>query len=213
MILIVGLGNPGKKYPKTRHNAGFMTVDNLQLTIDKFSDWKSSKKLKSLIAAGQMSKVKNQKPSQAKRGEAEDETKSQRPLKIILAKPQTFMNNSGVAVKKLIKNLKIKIKNLIVLHDDIDLPLSKIRIVKNRGAGGHKGVESIIRELKTKNFARFRVGICPKSGKPRNSERFVLQNFTKEEEKVIRETIKKTAKAVEFCLKEGLERTMSEFNK
>lgn len=123
------------------------------------------------------------------------------------------MNESGKAVKDLLRTYRLKPDNLIVIHDDIDLPLGKIRIVKNRGAAGHKGVESIIRELKTKNFIRFRIGVYPKTGKPRNPERFVLQNFHKEEEKVIKKITKKIAEAIELYLKEGLGKTMSRFNK
>jgi len=195
MILIVGLGNPGKKYEKTRHNLGFMTIDNLQLTIDNFSNWKLNKESKSLIAIGQMLKAKDQMS------------------KVILAKPQTFMNLSGKAVKQIIKNCKLKIENLVVVHDDVDLPLGKIRIIKNRGAGGHKGVESIIRELGTKNFVRIRIGIKSNAKiKLQNAETFVLKNFTKDEEKIIKETIKKTAEAIEFYSKEGLEKTQNIYN-
>jgi PTH1 family peptidyl-tRNA hydrolase len=168
MILIVGLGNPGKKYQKTRHNIGFRVIDQLQ-----------SLNLK----------------------------------KVILAKPQTFMNLSGKTVKLLVARYRLPVTNLWVIHDDIDLPLGKIRIVKNRGSAGHKGVESIIRELGTKNFIRFRVGICPKTSKPKNPEKFVLQKFNKDEEKIVKEVIKKTVEAIEFSLKTSLEKAMSEFNK
>ena len=195
MILIVGLGNPGRKFQKTRHNLGFRTIDNLQLTIDNFSNWKLDKKSNSLIASGQMSMVNGQK------------------LKVILAKPQTFMNLSGKSVKSLVNFYKITRPGLVVIHDDIDIPLGKIRIVKNRGAAGHKGVESIIREIRTKNFVRFRIGILPKAGKPKNPEKFVLQKFNKKEEKLVKEVIKKTTQAIEFSLKEGLEKAMSKYNK
>ena len=132
---------------------------------------------------------------------------------VVLVKPTTFMNESGKTVKALYAKYKIKdTRYVLVIHDDIDLPLGEIRIVKNRGAGGHKGVESIIKELKTKNFIRFRIGICPKTGKPKNPEKFVLQKFNKEEGKTLKEVIKKTAKALEFFLKEGLEKTMNRFN-
>ena len=189
MILIVGLGNPGKKYKNTRHNIGFRIVDEL------------TKELSSLKRRG-----------------------------VILAKPKTFMNLSGKAVKSLIKKYKIPTANLWVIHDDIDLPLGKIRIVKNRGAAGHKGVESIIKELGTKNFVRFRIGICPKTGKPKNIEKFVLQKpreakpseagdetksqrpFNKDEEKIIREVIKKSVEAVEMSLREGLEKATNKLN-
>ncbi len=168
MILIVGLGNPGKKYINTRHNVGFRAIDQL-----------GSLSLK----------------------------------EVILAKPKTFMNLSGKSVKNLLKNHNLKSDNLIVIHDDIDIPLSEIRIVKNRGAAGHKGVESIIKEINSKNFVRFRIGIQPKSGKPKNPENFVLQKFNKEEEKIVKEVIQKTTEAIEMTLKEGLDRVMNQFNK
>lgn len=168
MFLVVGLGNPGKKYGDTRHNIGVEVVNELELLTLK-------------------------------------------GIKII--KSQTLMNQSGVAVKKLVKNLKLKIKNLIVIHDDLDLPVGKIRIVKNRGAAGHKGVESVIKELGTKNFIRIRVGIKPKFGKPKSPEKFVLQKFNKEERETIKGATKNAAEAVELFLEKGLEKAMSEFNK
>jgi len=168
MNLIVGLGNPGKKYEKTRHNVGSRIIDELEsLNLEN----------------------------------------------VVLVRPTTFMNESGKAVKNLLRTYHLKPENLIVIHDDIDLPIGKIRIIKNRGAAGHKGVKSIIKELKTKDFIRFRVGICPKTSKPRNPERFVLQEFRKKEEKIAKEIIKKTAEAIDFFSKSGLEKTMSKFNK
>ena len=168
MFLIVGLGNPGKKYQQTRHNTGFVVLD----------------KLKSLYLKG-----------------------------VVYLKPKTFMNNSGKEVKLLMSKYKIQTDNLWVVHDDIDLPLGKIRIVKNRGAGGHKGVESIIKEIKNKNFIRFRIGICPKAGKPRSSEKFVLQKFNKDEEKILKEVIKKTVQAIEMAINQALGKAMNKYNK
>ena len=110
----------------------------------------------------------------------------------IFAKPQVFMNNSGKAVKSLTKNYKLQTKNLVVVHDDIDLPLGVFKISRNRGSAGHKGVQSIIDELKTKDFNRIRIGICPQAGKPKQVDKFVLQNFTKGEEKILKEVIKQT---------------------
>ncbi len=152
MIIIVGLGNPGKKYEKTRHNIGFRVIDEL-----------AKKKTRNFI----------------------------------IAKPQTFMNNSGKAVKGLVNFYKIKPENLWIIHDDIDLPMGKIRIAKSRGSAGHKGVESIIKELKTKDFNRLRIGIQPKTGKPKAVDKFVLQNFTKEEEKIIKGVVEETIQAIE----------------
>jgi len=199
MILIIGLGNPGEKYKNTRHNLGFRIVDEFR-EKNNFPEFKLSKKFNVLLSENIFD-----------------------GKKIIIAKPQTFMNESGKAVKTIF-NFQFSIfnkfsinqfpnKNLIVLHDDIDLPLGKIRIVKNRGAAGHKGVESIIREIGTKDFIRFRIGIQPQKTKLKNAEKFVLQKFKKDEEKIIKEIVKKTIEAVELFLKKGLEKAMSEYNK
>jgi len=208
MFLVVGLGNPGKKYEDTRHNIGVKAIDeiaaNFQFPIFNFQSIFNAK-----ISKGT---INNQE--------------------ITLVKPQTFMNKSGIAVKKLIKNrasacgsegekedkvlfdyLKLEIGNLVVINDDIDLPVGKIRIAKNRGAAGHKGVESVIKELGTKNFIRIRIGIKPKFGKPKSPEKFVLQKFNKEEREIIKEATKNAAEAVELFLEKGLEKAMSEFNR
>jgi PTH1 family peptidyl-tRNA hydrolase len=182
MILIVGLGNPGKKYEKTRHNLGFRVVDELR----------SSSHFSIARVVDELGFLKNKK--------------------IVLVKPKTFMNLSGKAIKSLITKYKFPPPNLWIIHDDIDIPLGKIRICKGRGAGGHKGVESIIKELGTKNFIRFRIGILPKTGKPKNPEKFVLQKFNKDEERIVKEVIKKTVAAIETTLKENLEKAMSKFN-
>jgi len=188
-MVIVGLGNPGKKFEKTRHNIGFRVIEEFQKK-NNFSDFKLSKKNFAEISEG----IFNNK-------------------KIILAKPQTFMNNSGQSVKKLIENWKLKIENLFVIHDDIDLPLGKIKIVKNRGSAGHKGVQSIIDHLKAKNFVRFRLGIKPHTDITLyRLEKFVLEKFEKEEEKIVKEVIKKTVWALEIVLKEGTEKAMTKFN-
>jgi len=188
MILIVGLGNPGKEYINTRHNIGFRVVDEF-VKRNNFPDFKLSKKLRAKISKGVLDSKK-----------------------MILAKPQTFMNLSGKAVKKLTYNLQLTTYNLWVIHDDIDLPLGIIRISRDRGAAGHKGIESIIRELKTKDFVRFRIGIQPKSGKPKNIEKFVLKKFNKEEKKVLNQVVKKTTEAIEIAIKEGVEKAMGRFN-
>ena len=192
MIIIVGLGNPGKKYKTSRHNVGFLALDKIAATF-QFPPFKFQS-----IFNAQISKNKIN-------GE-----------NIILVKPQTFMNNSGKTVKSLLKNNNPDHQKLIVIHDDIDIPLGKIRIVKNRGAAGHKGVESIIKELKTKDFVRFRIGIKPPSiisTIVKNINHFVLEEFSKNEEKIVKEAIKKTAEAIEFSLKQGLEKAMNKYNK
>lgn len=190
MTLIVGLGNPGKKYQNTRHNVGFMVIDNFAGKND-FPEFRLSKKFKAEISEGA---IDNEK--------------------IILAKPQTFMNNSGKSVKAIF-NFQFSNKKLIIIHDDLDLPLGKIKITKNRGSAGHKGVQSIIDELGTKNFFRFRIGIKTKQtdGTVYRSEDFVLEKFTKEEEKILKQVIKKTCKAIEISANEGVEKVMAEYNK
>lgn len=155
-MLIIGLGNPDKKYAKTRHNAGYMAIDQLE---------------------------------------------KEKPADFISAKTETPMNLSGKSVKKIIENCKlldpagtprrVAIENLIVIHDDIDIPFGEFKIQKGRGAAGHKGVQSIIDELKTKDFWRIRIGVCPKRGKPENVEKFVLQKFSREELKILKEVIEK----------------------
>lgn len=180
-MLIVGLGNPGKKYEKTRHNVGFMTIDEIAANFQFY----------------------NAKISKGKIIDKE----------IVLVKPQVFMNNSGKVVKKIIENCKFslrecrrKIENLIVIHDDVDLPLGTVRVSKNSSSGGHKGVQSIIDELKTKNFTRIRIGIRPKF-KIINTEKYVLQKFSKDEEKIIKKVIRMVVELIKKGLKKGIEKT------
>ena len=168
MIIIVGLGNPGERYKNTRHNIGFQAINEFAKE-NNFPEFKLSKKFNALVSENVLNKEK-----------------------IILAKPQTFMNESGKTVKKLSK-ARPRI-NLIIVHDDIDLPLGKIRISKNRGSAGHKGVESIIREIGTKDFTRFRIGVSSKTEKPKNVEKYVLQKFNKQEEEIIEQVIQEVIK-------------------
>jgi PTH1 family peptidyl-tRNA hydrolase len=200
MILIVGLGNPGPKFEKTRHNMGFRVVDEFAKE-NNYLGFEFSKKFKAEI---------NEKEINGK--------------KIILAKPQTFMNKSGKAVKIISRSYKLEANHLIVVHDDIDLDFGKIKIVENRSAAGHNGIQSIINELGTKNFVRIRIGIKPREApadsfaarRARQNTKFlagfVLKKFTKEEEKILKGIVEKATEAIEFFLKNGLEKAMSEFN-
>ena len=210
MFLIIGLGNPGEKYIQTRHNVGFQVLDYFRKEND-FPDFRKARKFDSLISEKELE-----------------------GNKVILIKPQTFMNNSGKAVKVLSNFYKITNLYLLVIHDDIDLLLGKIKISKARGSAGHKGVESIIKELKTKNFTRIRIGIQSETGKPKNSKLpstrakhgtglaphrnkvsgagFVLQNFNKKEEKILKKVLKKSSKALKVVFTEGIEKAMTEFN-
>jgi len=185
MILIVGLGNPGIKYKRTRHNIGFRVLDEFQRE-NNFPDFKFFKKFNALIFEGNIGRKK-----------------------VILAKPQTFMNNSGQAVKNLTIHYSLPFINLIVVHDDIDLPLGKIRISKSRGSAGHKGIESIIKELRSKNFVRIRIGIRNQELRIKNIEKFVLQKFTEEEEKIIKKIIKENCSVLKIILSKGLEKAQS----
>ena len=186
-MLIIGLGNPGEKFKNTRHNAGFLALDEFAKE-SKCSIFKLSKKFQAEIS--------------------EDNIFGKN---IILAKPQTFMNESGKAVKKILAQKKNE--QIIVVHDDLDLPLGRIKIVENRGSGGHKGVESIIKNLGTENFIRIRIGIVPESGKPEAVEKFVLEAFKKEEKEILKQALQKSAEALSTIIKDGPEKAMNEFNK
>ena len=190
MFLIVGIGNPGKKYESTRHNVGFRILDEIAANFSSAS-WRT---------------IFNTKIS---KGEIRDK-------KVILAKPQTFMNESGRAVKKLATSYKLEITRIWVIHDDIDILLGKIKISVGKSSAGHKGIQSIINELQTKNFIRFRIGIKPQKTESKEqrieTEKFVLKKFTKEETKIVKDVIKKTVGAVEFALKNGIEKAMTKYN-
>jgi len=188
MVLIVGLGNPGGKYEKTRHNVGFRIIDEFKKK-NNFPDFNFEKKF-----------------------DAETSEDIIDSKKIILAKSQTLMNNSGQTVKKLMDYNKLQIDNLWVINDDIDISLGNIKISKESGSAGHKGVESIIDNLKSKDFIRLRIGIQPQKGKSKNIEKFVLQKFNKEEEKILSEIIPKVTEAIEIAIKDGTEKAMNLYN-
>ena len=169
IAVIVGLGNPGSKYKNTPHNIGFEIINEFAKQ-NSFGEFKLSKKFKALISE-------------------EDG--------VILIKPQTYMNASGKSVATLFNFYKPK--ELIIIHDDIDLPLGKIRISKNRGSAGHKGVESIIKELNTKNFSRIRIGIKPE--KLYHTEKYVLTKFKKQDKKIIKKLISQAVEEIKNYLK------------
>ncbi|MDD3386556.1 MAG: aminoacyl-tRNA hydrolase [Candidatus Pacebacteria bacterium] len=171
MKLIVGLGNYGSEYQKTRHNYGFMVIDAFAQRND-FPDFKPS--LLSLIS------IKNN---------------------IILAKPQTYMNNSGSAVKAIMDYYKIKLEDILVIHDDIDIVLGKIKEDKDRGSAGHNGVKSIINSIGSKDFKRLRMGINSNfENKP--LENIVLEKFTKDEEIIVSEAIEESIEIICSIIKE-----------
>lgn len=178
MILIVGLGNPGEKFNHTRHNVGFEALDFFA-TKKNFPNFELSKKYESLISE--------------KNG-------------VLLAKPQTFMNESGKAVKKLLKNNEAQ---LIIVQDDIDLEIGKLKIVKDRGSAGHKGIDSIIQNVGNENLVRFRIGIATNE---KLAEDVVLKKFNVQELTTLDTILQKTSDALDCFIKEGLEKTMNEYN-
>ena len=183
MWLIAGLGNPGSRYEKTRHNAGFLVleelVERLQLEFKEKEDFKISK------------------------GSLGDE-------KIILLEPLTFMNRSGVAVRKIMQKSNVSPERLIVIHDDLDLECGSLKIRKKGSSGGHKGIESIIQNIGTREFIRVKIGIGRDPFVP--TEKYVLSRFRKEEMSVIKEAIVKAAEAVNSIIIDGVERAMNSFN-
>jgi len=186
MILIVGLGNPGEKYRNTRHNVGFLVLEHLlqKLTTVEKSVWEENKKFSVEIA-----KIGNE---------------------LVLAKPLSFMNVSGEVVAKLMSFYKIPSFGLYLVHDDVDLPLGKLKITVDHGSAGHKGVESVMEKLGSQNFVRIRVGV----GKDRKvaTDRFVLMPFMLWEKGQLSHAVKKAVEAIEMILKEGVERTANKFN-
>ncbi|MDP2927166.1 MAG: aminoacyl-tRNA hydrolase [bacterium] len=190
MFLIIGLGNPGKEYQNTWHSLGRLSVNHWRTSMG-FPDFYKKARFNSLVSEG----VFDDK-------------------EIILALPETFMNNSGKAVKLLIGNWKLKIENCVVVHDDADLPQGKLRISKDRGTAGHKGIDSIVKALKSKSFVRIRIGIRPTNYVPgsKSLDRFVLKKFTKNEERIVAGVIKKTSEAIGMILKDELPQAMSQFN-
>lgn len=186
LFVVIGLGNPGKDYSKTRHNVGFDTIDllgdrnNIQINKIKF---------KSVVGEGFI------------HGE-----------KVLLVKPQTYMNNSGEAIREIYNFYKLPIENMIVIVDDIDIGFSQIRIKRKGSSGSHNGLKSIISLLKDDGFPRIKIGIGKKN-QGEDLANFVLNRFPKEERKDIEESILRAAEAVETVIKSGIEDAMNQYNK
>ncbi|MGD0609974.1 MAG: aminoacyl-tRNA hydrolase [Anaerolineales bacterium] len=183
--LLIGLGNPGREYRENRHNIGFMLLDRLAVKLDtRFTRLQS----KALVASA-----------------------TYQDLKLILAKPQTFMNLSGQAVQGLVRFYKLPLSNLLVAHDDLDLLPGTIRIRPDGGSAGQKGMASIIERLGTDVFPRLRLGIGHPPGQMDAAD-YVLQDFTDEERPVISETLNRAAEAAMLFVREGLDTAMNQFN-
>ncbi|MGM0445032.1 MAG: aminoacyl-tRNA hydrolase [Bacillota bacterium] len=184
MKLIVGLGNPGKRYAETRHNVGFMAIKKL---ADRFDIRNINKDCEALIAKG---KIKNNK--------------------VLLAQPLTYMNNSGRAVKKLADKYNIDFADIIIIYDDLDLPAGKLRIKPKGSSGGHKGLQSVMDSFNTEQIIRIRIGI----GRPINLEvtDYVLQKFDKAQKKEIDNILSSIDEIILEILENDVSSSMSKFN-
>jgi len=193
MKLIVGLGNPGKGYADSLHNLGFMCVNHFarihSIRFDK-------KQGKARIGLGKIA-----------------------DSKVVVARPQTYMNQSGQAVGRLVKKFKISLDNLLIIHDDLDLPLGKIRIRPSGGSAGHKGVESIIAELGSQDFPRIRVGIGRPIAPTGSTEitdadiiTYLLSELPLEEKRAITQILPKVTETILCILTEGLTAAMNRYN-
>lgn len=195
MLNIVGLGNPGEEYAENRHNAGRIILELIAKKND-FTDWRDDKKTRALFATGKLGTKKFQ-----------------------FVLPNNFMNNSGGSVKPLVKSKK-DLEDLVVVYDDLDLPMGKIKISFDRGDGGHNGLADIIRVLKSREFLRVRVGISPhtpsgKTKKPLGEKPvldFLLKDFKEAEFAELKKLSKKIAEALECYATDGKDKMMSLYN-
>lgn len=186
MYVVVGLGNPGKDYTNTRHNIGFNTIE---LLANRNNIKLNKVKFKAVYGEGNIG------------GE-----------KVLLVKPQTYMNNSGITVSEIVRFYKIEAKDLIVIVDDIDIDFASVRVKAKGSAGSHNGLKSIIAHLKDENFSRVKIGI----GKKHPGEdlaNFVLSNFPKKEIKEIEEAMINASEAVETIIKDDVNGAMNKYNK
>jgi PTH1 family peptidyl-tRNA hydrolase len=183
--LIAGLGNPGHTYRNNRHNVGFQVVDQLAASQDLHFDVRRNR---ALLAQGQI----------------ED-------IRVVLVKPQTYMNRSGVAVAGVVRFFKVPAERVLLIFDDLDLPLGSLRLRLSGGAGGHRGMTDVIAHLKTRDFPRVRIGI----GRPPGQmppEAYVLQDFRKDELPVMQQTYQRAVDAIDLALRDGFELAMNQFN-
>ncbi|MFB3895680.1 MAG: aminoacyl-tRNA hydrolase [bacterium] len=185
MWLVVGLGNPGQRYHLTRHNIGFSVID---LLAKQYRIRLTQHKYHAIIGSGQI-------------GEAE----------VVIAKPLTYMNRSGTAVREILSGLKLQVSELVVISDDFHLPVGTIRVRRQGSSGGHHGLESIIEQLSTSAFNRLRIGI----GEPEEEDvtDYVLGNFAREELAVVEESIEKASFAVTEIVEHGITEAMNKYNK
>lgn len=185
-FLIVGLGNPGADYARTRHNAGFLLVEKLA------GQWKAN--------------WKNERKFQARVSRVEHDDRT-----VLLAEPQTFMNLSGESVGALVRFYQLPLKQLLVVVDDADLPLGEIRLRPGGGTGGHHGLESIMQHIGSREYARLRIGIGRKDNL-RQITGHVLGKFSSDEAALLEKVLDRTARQLECWLADGIQKAMSQFN-
>lgn len=183
MKLIVGLGNPGKEYENTRHNIGFQVIDNY--LENKNITW--HQKFKSLYTD---LNINNEK--------------------VYFLKPETYMNLSGIAIREFIKYYDIELKDILIIHDDLDLPLGKIRLKINSSSGGHNGIKSIIDNLQTSAFARLKIGIA--KNKLSDTKDYVLGNFSTSEKKILADNMTLYKQVIDDFLCSDINRLMNKYN-
>lgn len=188
MKLIVGLGNPGEKYEATRHNAGFVAVEQLAKAFG-FEPFKESLKHQADLSEGEIA------------GE-----------KVLLVKPNTFMNLSGRSARSLIHFYKVEPQDILVIYDEVALDSGILRFRPEGSAGGHKGIKSLIQELDTSAFHRLRLGVKPLVPFPGDLADYVLGKFTEEEKELLQKTLDHVPQAVELWVKERIEAAMNRFN-
>jgi PTH1 family peptidyl-tRNA hydrolase len=191
MKLIVGLGNPGKRYAHNRHNIGFRCID---LLAKRNSLQIKRSQCQSKVGGGTIAGVE-----------------------VVLARPQTFVNVSGEAVKGLMHKCRISVDDLIIICDDLDLPAGKVRIRHNGGSGGHNGLKSIIAEIGTQDFCRIKIGIGRPPGEEAGMDEeavisYVLSDFSPDEVQLIEPAISRAVEAIECLLSEGIVTAMNKFN-
>lgn len=186
MYVIAGLGNPGSQYEMTRHNIGFEALDYI---ADKYSIKVKKIKHKAVIGEGTIC------------GE-----------KVLLVKPQTFMNNSGESIGEIASFYKVPPENIIIIYDDVALEVAKIRIRKGGSAGGHNGMKSIIYHLNSDQFPRIRIGVGSPTHADYDLADYVLGRFDKSEIKPLEEAIIKTADALELIIKDNIDKAMNKYN-
>lgn len=195
MKLIVGLGNPGEKYARTRHNVGFMVIDELATRIQKGAGVPTLS-----------TKFKNQNYNLKFKNDKRLQSETLELGNVVLAKPTSFMNASGIAVKKLIENWKLKIENLYVIHDDLDLPIGSWKMQLAKGPKVHGGINSIEQEIGSVNFTRMRVGVDQRNSETRTAgEEYVLQEFPQEELEIVSRVVQEVTQEI---LKKVLEKKL-----